>query len=967
MMNQQANGIISDSIDDLFKEVNSWEEVSVHPSRSIYQKDESLLSLLGRIFTVQDEIGVVNSSADHQKSAAESSTQSFGWLGLDTINLGGGATSPQENRHLQNLSPIQQFGMGADAPSSPTNLMFGCSCPSCINPANTLTTSSGGSTPQAVTTAGSLANALISGSKWTLPTSRTLTYSFYEDTVFNGAYYGSETGVKEVSEAVKTNTRNIFNWISTIIDVNFAEVQETSTSTFGQLRLMLSDNPGYAYAYLPSSSNLGGDVHLKSTYDYLGETNGFQNTAGNHGYMSLVHEIGHSLGLKHSFDGTTILDPAWDNTSNTVMTYNFTGSSAGTFMPLDIVALQSLYGAKNYNSNNDSYLFSRIDQFSVNGQAGLTTAYSTKQTIWDNGGVDTLDFSRLSATSAGYRLDLNPGGIIARQANYNATSYSVNGITYYTTTYGTEIAYNTLIENAINSSSNDEIFLNSAANTIGGYSAGRVVGNDIVWNATSADVLDLSGYSASMVTQGQIGNDLSLGLGTNGSVTIKDYYLGSQLAILYGNTLGLSIGDVSVVEGNSGTTAMVFTVSLSGASATPVSVDYALAGQSATAGVDYSGANGTLTFAAGEVLKTITVLVSGDGDIEGNETLLATLSNPTGNVVILDGQGVGTIVNDDVAPTMSIGDFSVNENGTANVTVVLSRAATQVVTASYSTADGTAIAGQDYVAINNGLVSFNPGEVQKTFTIAPINDSLYEPTNETFLVNLGNVQNAVIADGQAVGTIMDNDLAPTFSLSMGDVSMVEGTNSRKDTTLTFTVNLLQASTQKVSVQYITANGSAVSGSDYVAQSGTLTFSAGQTSKTIAVKVKADSVAELTENFMVNIFNATNATIGRGQAIGTILNDDNGAITSNTNLASTVFNSAGAGVDQSLLFNARAGQSQDSGLIPNLFGMDNPFLMGSQVQNVDRDAMNLLVPGGGLEVSPPVNLIFGQALVPYAMF
>jgi serralysin len=115
-------------------------------------------------------------------------------------------------------------------------------------------------------------DALMSGSSWS---NTTITYSFYEDSVFGGTYYGSEV-VSEVSEPVKTNVRAIMAWYGTTMNRTFVEVAETNTSTFGQIRVMRSTAPNYAYAYYPSSSSVGGDVHLNLNYDRLGDTNGFQ-------------------------------------------------------------------------------------------------------------------------------------------------------------------------------------------------------------------------------------------------------------------------------------------------------------------------------------------------------------------------------------------------------------------------------------------------------------------------------------------------------------------------------------------------------------------------------------------------------------------------------------------------------------------------------------------------------------------
>ena len=135
------------------------------------------------------------------------------------------------------------------------------------------------------------------------------------------------------------------------------------------------------------------------------------------------------------------------------------------------------------------------------------------------------------------------------------------------------------------------------------------------------------------------------------------------------STPSLSIGDVSVNEGQSGSTNATFTVALSAASSQTVTVNYATANGTATAGSDYTAASGTLTFTAGQTSKTVTVPVAGDTAIESNETFTVNLTGPT-NATLADGQAVGTILNDDF-PTLSIGDVTVNEgnSGTTNADV----------------------------------------------------------------------------------------------------------------------------------------------------------------------------------------------------------------------------------------------------------------------------------------------------------
>lgn len=221
----------------------------------------------------------------------------------------------------------------------------------------------------------------------------------------------------------------------------------------------------------------------------------------------------------------------------------------------------------------------------------------------------------------------------------------------------------------------------------------------------------------------------------------------------------ISIDDVGVTEGNAGSQTVTFTVSLSVALPDPVSVQFLTGNDSAQSGADFLSTGGTLMFAPGEINKTISVDVLGDRLAEANETFFVNLSNPV-HGGIADGQGVGTIVDDE--PRLTISDVAQNEgaqNTTSSFTfnVTLSAAYDQPVTVSYNTANGTATTGNsDYVA-KSGILTFNPGETQKTITVT-VNGDKKRESDEEFYVDLsGNSSNSLFMDSRGIGTILNDD------------------------------------------------------------------------------------------------------------------------------------------------------------------------------------------------------------------
>ena len=205
----------------------------------------------------------------------------------------------------------------------------------------------------------------------------------------------------------------------------------------------------------------------------------------------------------------------------------------------------------------------------------------------------------------------------------------------------------------------------------------------------------------------------------------------------------------------------------------------------------------------------------------------------------------------------------------ATFTVSLSAPSTRRARVVYSTADVSAQSPEDYSSAGGLFLVFEPGETSKQITVLVNGDSTFEP-DETFLVTLGSPDNAIIADGQGLGTILNDDPRP--SIAIDDVSHAEG--DAGTTVFTFTVSLTNPSSETITVGYATDDDTAgETDGDFLAAFGTLTFLPGETTKQITVQVPGDATFEPDETFGVVLSGATNATIGRMRGVGTIVNDD----------------------------------------------------------------------------------------------
>ena len=331
----------------------------------------------------------------------------------------------------------------------------------------------------------------------------------------------------------------------------------------------------------------------------------------------------------------------------------------------------------------------------------------------------------------------------------------------------------------------------------------------------------------------------------------------------------LILSPVPPVAENAGSVS--FTVRLDAVSGREVQVDYATTDGTAVSGNDYTAASGTLTFAAGETVKTFTVAIRTDGLDEDAEDFTVRLTNPVNATLELAAVTVTiTDVNPEPALALSPTAPSVQEDaGSVQFTVSLSAVSGREVRVDYETADGSAVsgAGNDYTAAN-GTLTFAAGDTAKTFTVAILEDQRIEG-NEDFTVALKDAVHAPVGTGTATVTITDNDAA-AFTVTVSPAAIVEAGGSSTVTVDTGGVTFTIAQTITLAL-----TGTATEGTDYTISSKTLTLPVGQRSVTATVTARQDDVVDADETVIVTASHGGSA-IGTAQTI-TITDDDTAGV------------------------------------------------------------------------------------------
>jgi hypothetical protein len=321
----------------------------------------------------------------------------------------------------------------------------------------------------------------------------------------------------------------------------------------------------------------------------------------------------------------------------------------------------------------------------------------------------------------------------------------------------------------------------------------------------------------------------------------------------------MRINDVSLLERNAGSQTAVFTVRLSAPATRPVTVQYATADGSATAGEDYAAVSGMLSFGRGTTTASIAVPVSGDTKVEGAETFNVTLSAPV-NATLADDTGVGTILNDDTAGffRLSAARYTLREVAPFALITVLRDEASPGSTATidYRTIDGSATAPADYTAVS-GTLSFGLGVQTQTIKIPITKDSEFEPT-EVLGIKLQNPSagaQLLSYARSALISITDDDPVPFLQIGAAAYTVSEGGAG-----VTVSVRRLGSTSVTSTVDYTTVDATATAGSDYTVSSGTLSFEPGATTKSITIPIADDAIYEPAETFKVVLQNPGHAAL-----------------------------------------------------------------------------------------------------------
>ena len=387
------------------------------------------------------------------------------------------------------------------------------------------------------------------------------------------------------------------------------------------------------------------------------------------------------------------------------------------------------------------------------------------------------------------------------------------------------------------------------------YIGSTAVVTDGSGNATFNSFFSDAGYTGQFITA----------TATDGAKNTSEF---SGAVVTDGPAGAIQFSDAtySVAEGVPSATINV--VRLAGSSGT-VSVHFTTSDGTAVAGNDYSAASGVLTLPDGEVYASFTVPILNDNLNETDETVTLTLDSPSGGVIVGSRSNAVLVISDNDPIYLNAGDAAVTKPASGATTMMfplfLSGPSSRTVSVSYKTTNITAEAGIDYVSAT-GRVDFAPGTTNQFVSVTILGDGLTEGS-KSFLLSLSNPTNAVFGDSQALGTIYDG------TQGVLQLSSPTYTVSEQGQAATITVSRVGGTLGTVSVSFNASNGSAMSGYDFTATNGVLTFNNGQATRTFTIPVLDDSLIEGDETVSVQLSAPSGTTLGDPATAALLIQDD----------------------------------------------------------------------------------------------